>query len=91
VAGVPAGISLDSAHLRDDRQPRKLGLIWDVEDPEAGYIICESSPCPRSYPPARFSRTASSFGEANGYVCSDHLGLSQRGGPLIARRKPWLP
>jgi benzylsuccinate CoA-transferase BbsF subunit len=77
-AGVPAGVSLDSAQVRDDPQLYHRGHFWDVEDPGARDFTYESSPCALSETPARFRRPAPSLGEANGYVYSELLGLSDR-------------
>jgi crotonobetainyl-CoA:carnitine CoA-transferase CaiB-like acyl-CoA transferase len=75
-AGVPAGIPLDSAHLRDAPQTCQRGHFWDVEDPEARYFTHGSSSYSLSDPPARFWCTASSLGEATGYVYTELVGLS---------------
>ena len=47
-----------------------------MEDPEVRDFTYEASPAFLSETPARFRRPAPSLGEANGYVYSELLGLS---------------
>ncbi len=75
-AGVPAGVSLDGAQLWDDPQLAYRGHFWGLDDPRASRFTYESPPCLLDETPARYRSTAPTLGEANGYVYSELLGLS---------------
>jgi crotonobetainyl-CoA:carnitine CoA-transferase CaiB-like acyl-CoA transferase len=75
-AGVPAGIAIDSSQVRDDPQLGYRGHYWNSEDPQAKHFTYEAPPCALSETPAQFRSTAPSLGEANNYVYSELLGLS---------------
>jgi crotonobetainyl-CoA:carnitine CoA-transferase CaiB-like acyl-CoA transferase len=76
-AGVPAHVVADTAEVVADAQLAHLGHFVRMPHPRFGETIFDAARFRMSEAPARYERTAPTFGRDNVYVLAEVLGYSQ--------------
>jgi crotonobetainyl-CoA:carnitine CoA-transferase CaiB-like acyl-CoA transferase len=76
-AGVPAHVVADTAEVVADDQLNHLGHFVRLPHPRFGESVFDASRFQMSATPARYARTAPTFGRDNAYVLAEVLGYSQ--------------
>ena len=75
--GVAAGTVVNAQEMLSDPQLRERGYFIELTHPQAGTHLYTGFPVKLSQTPTSFRRPAPCFGEHNGYVLGELLGLSE--------------
>ncbi len=75
--GVAAGVVQDASDLVADPQLRARDFFVEIDYPEAGKTLADSTPIKLSHAPARYRGAAPTPGQDNDYVYRELLGMSE--------------
>ena len=74
---MAAGVVQDANDLANDPQLRARGFFIELDHPELGKTISDSTPIKLSDTPAKYNRAAPLLGRDNNYVYNQLLGMSE--------------